>query len=111
MIRVSTRRGKVEIKLRSDRERAAGHGVHPLLLAEAAANLLTNAALDPFGKIPEFKFCAAKVETSPAGPQLGGANKIAARRLVDGCRGVYAIDRRRRPPTLGTGALQDMLLP
>jgi formate dehydrogenase major subunit len=29
---------------------------------EAAANLLTNPALDPFGKIPEFKYCAAKIE-------------------------------------------------
>jgi formate dehydrogenase major subunit len=29
---------------------------------EAAANILTNPALDPFGKIPEFKFCAARVE-------------------------------------------------
>ena len=29
---------------------------------EAAANMLTNPQLDPFGKIPEFKFCAAKVE-------------------------------------------------
>ena len=31
-------------------------------IVEAAANLLTNPALDPFGKIPEFKYCAAKVE-------------------------------------------------
>ena len=29
---------------------------------EAAANILTNSALDPFGKIPEFKFSAVKVE-------------------------------------------------
>ena len=34
----------------------------PFAYVEAAANLLTNPALDPFGKIPEFKFCAAKVE-------------------------------------------------
>jgi formate dehydrogenase major subunit len=34
----------------------------PFCYAEAPANLLTNAALDPFGKIPEFKFCAARVE-------------------------------------------------
>jgi formate dehydrogenase major subunit len=32
---------------------------------EAAANLLTNPALDPFGKIPEFKYCAAKLEAIP----------------------------------------------
>ncbi len=34
----------------------------PFAYVEAAANLLTNPALDPFGKISEFKFCAAKVE-------------------------------------------------
>jgi formate dehydrogenase major subunit len=66
MIRVSTRRGKVDIKLRSDRDVPQGMVFIPFCFAEAAANLLTNAALDPFGKIPEFKFCAAKVETSPA---------------------------------------------
>src|SRR5882672_7330982 len=66
MIRVRTRRGKVDIKLRSDRDVPQGMVFIPFCFAEAAANLLTNAALDPFGKIPEFKFCAAKVETSPA---------------------------------------------
>ncbi len=65
MIRVSTRRGAVDIKLRSDRDVPQGMVFIPFCFAEAAANLLTNAALDPFGKIPEFKFCAAKVETSP----------------------------------------------
>jgi formate dehydrogenase major subunit len=34
----------------------------PFAYVEAAANRLTNPALDPFGKIPEFKYCAAKVE-------------------------------------------------
>jgi formate dehydrogenase major subunit len=34
----------------------------PFCYAEAAANILTNPQLDPVGKIPEFKFCAAKVE-------------------------------------------------
>ena len=34
----------------------------PFAFVEAAANLLTNPALDPFGKIPEFKYCAARVE-------------------------------------------------
>ena len=37
-------------------------GSNPFAHVEAAANLLTNPKLDPFGKIPEFKFCAAKVE-------------------------------------------------
>jgi len=34
----------------------------PFAYVEASANLLTNSALDPFGKIPEFKYCAARVE-------------------------------------------------
>src|SRR5579871_231656 len=62
MIRVATRRGAIEIKLRSDGDVPAGMIFIPFCFAEAAANLLTNPALDPFGKIPEFKFCAAKVE-------------------------------------------------
>ena len=38
----------------------------PFCYVEAAANLLTNSALDPYGKIPEFKFCAARVEKATA---------------------------------------------
>jgi len=60
-IRLETRRGAVEVKVRSDRDVPAGMVFMPFCYAEAAANLLTNPALDPFGKIPEFKFCAARV--------------------------------------------------
>ena len=60
-VRVETRRGAIELKARSDRDVPAGLVFVPFCFAEAAANLLTNAALDPFGKIPEFKFCAARV--------------------------------------------------
>ena len=38
----------------------------PFAYVEAAANLLTNAALDPFGKIPEFKYCAVAVQALPS---------------------------------------------
>ena len=38
----------------------------PFCFAEAAANLLTNPQLDPMGKIPEFKFCACRIETVAA---------------------------------------------
>ncbi|MFZ5789642.1 MAG: formate dehydrogenase subunit alpha [Pseudomonadota bacterium] len=65
MIRVATRRGTIDIKLRSDRDVPTGMVFIPFCYAEAAANILTNPALDPFGKIPEFKFCAARVEVSP----------------------------------------------
>ncbi|MGI9419205.1 MAG: formate dehydrogenase subunit alpha [Geminicoccaceae bacterium] len=61
-IRVVTRRGAIEIMARADRAVAEGMIFIPFCYAEAAANILTNPQLDPFGKIPEFKFCAAKVE-------------------------------------------------
>ncbi|MBV8913770.1 MAG: molybdopterin-dependent oxidoreductase, partial [Acetobacteraceae bacterium] len=60
-IRLETRRGAVQVKVRSDRDVPTGMVFMPFCYAEAAANLLTNPALDPFGKIPEFKFCAARV--------------------------------------------------
>jgi formate dehydrogenase major subunit len=61
-VRVTTRRGTIELKARSDSAVAPGQVFIPFCYAEAAANILTNPQLDPFGKIPEYKFCAAKVE-------------------------------------------------
>ncbi|MGD8674135.1 MAG: formate dehydrogenase subunit alpha, partial [Thiogranum sp.] len=62
MIRVSTRRGILELRARADGAVPSGMVFIPFCYAEAPANVLTNQALDPFGKIPEFKFCAARVE-------------------------------------------------
>ncbi|HTS41610.1 MAG TPA: formate dehydrogenase subunit alpha, partial [Xanthobacteraceae bacterium] len=62
MIRVTTRRGEIELASRQDDAIPDGVVFIPFAFVEAAANLLTNPALDPFGKIPEFKYCAAKVE-------------------------------------------------
>jgi formate dehydrogenase major subunit len=62
MVRVSTRRGTVELAVRQDDGIPDGVVFIPFAYVEAAANLLTNPALDPFGKIPEFKYCAARVE-------------------------------------------------
>ncbi len=61
-IRVSTRRGAIELKARADNAVPPGMVFIPFCFAEAAANLLTNPQLDPFGKIPEYKFCAARIE-------------------------------------------------
>ena len=63
MVRVSTRRGVIELRARADGAVPSGMVFIPFCYAEAPANVLTNQALDPFGKIPEFKFCAARVET------------------------------------------------
>ncbi len=64
IVRVSTRRGVIELKCRADAAVPEGMVFIPFCYAEAPANVLTNPALDPFGKIPEFKFCAARVEAS-----------------------------------------------
>jgi formate dehydrogenase major subunit len=61
-IRVTTRRGDIELTARADNAVPQGMIFIPFCYAEAPANVLTNPALDPFGKIPEFKFCAARVE-------------------------------------------------
>ena len=71
MVRVTTRRGTVELNSRQDDAIPDGVVFIPFAYVEAAANMLTNPALDPFGKIPEFKFCAAKVEA--IGPQMEAA--------------------------------------
>jgi len=62
MIRVSTRRGSIELLAREDVDVPAGVIFIPFCYVEASANMLTNAALDPVGKIPEFKFCASRIE-------------------------------------------------
>mgnify|MGYP003451369046 CR=1 FL=1 len=60
-VRVSSRRGQIELAARLDPALAEGQAFIPFAYSEAAANLLTNAALDPFGKIPEFKYCAVAI--------------------------------------------------
>ncbi len=62
MIRLSTRRGSIVIMARMDRAVSPDMVFLPFAYVEAAANILTNPAVDPFGKIPEFKFSAVKVE-------------------------------------------------
>ena len=51
---------------RADDSSPRGAVFVPFCYYEAAINKLTNAALDPFGKIPEFKYCAVRLA-------LGGA--------------------------------------
>jgi len=61
-VRVDTRRGGISLRVRQDGAVPEGALFIPFCFAEAPANFLTNPQLDPFGKIPEFKFCAARVE-------------------------------------------------
>ena len=70
LVRLTTKRGSIDIMAREDRAVSPDMVFLPFAFVEAAANLLTNSAVDPFGKIPEFKFSAVKVEKV--------ANQIAA---------------------------------
>ncbi len=60
-VTVETRRGSITLFAREDPRMPEGAVFVPFCFVEAAANRLTHSALDPFGKIPEFKYCAARV--------------------------------------------------
>jgi predicted molibdopterin-dependent oxidoreductase YjgC len=62
LLRVSTRRGEITAKARISDQAIRGTIFIPFHFAKAAANKLTNAALDPVAKIPEFKVCAVRIE-------------------------------------------------
>ena len=61
LLTIESRRGALSVATRVDEGIQPGVLMMPFTYHEAAANILTNDALDPFGKIPEFKFCAIRV--------------------------------------------------
>ena len=63
-VRLTTKRGSIEIMARADRAVSPDMVFLPFAYVEAAANILTNPAVDPYGKIPEFKFSAVRVEAA-----------------------------------------------
>jgi formate dehydrogenase major subunit len=72
VITVQSRRGRVTIRVRRDDGTPQGTVFIPFAYYEAAANLMTNAALDPFGKIPEFKYCAVVIRAGGKLPKNVG---------------------------------------
>jgi formate dehydrogenase major subunit len=75
LITIESRRGKVSLYARADESSPHGAVFVPFCFYEAAINKLTNSALDPFGKIPEFKYCAVRLTlggTPPAQISFGG---------------------------------------
>jgi len=76
VVTVESRRGIISLYARADDGIPRGAVFIPFCFYEAAANLLTNPALDPIGKIPEFKYCAVKVmkggEMTPRSSYGGG---------------------------------------
>jgi formate dehydrogenase major subunit len=63
-VTVRSRRGSIRLPVRASDGVQVGSVFIPFHFREASANVLTNDALDPFGKIPEFKFCAVKLEVN-----------------------------------------------
>jgi len=68
-VTMETRRGQVTAQARVDDTVGRGSVFIPFAFVEAAANVLTNPVLDPFGKIPEYKYCAVRLR--PAAGELG----------------------------------------
>ena len=64
LLTIASRRGEITTYARADDGLRRGEIFIPFCYQEAAANLLTNEALDPYGKIPEFKYCAVRVSVN-----------------------------------------------
>jgi len=75
IITVASRRGSISLYARADDGIPRGAVFIPFAYYEAAANLLTNPALDPVGKIPEFKYCAVKLTKGGVEPGDPGYGK------------------------------------
>jgi formate dehydrogenase major subunit len=75
LVTVESRRGKISLFARMDEGTPRGALFIPFCYYEAAANLLTNPVLDPFGKIPEFKYCAVRLTRGGARPGDQGYGK------------------------------------
>ncbi len=84
VITVASRRGEIALYARADDGTPRGAVFIPFAFYEAAANLLTNPVLDPFGKIPEFKYCAVKVSKGGARPGDPGYGKGGTLKLMYG---------------------------
>jgi formate dehydrogenase major subunit len=80
IVTIESRRGAVSLYARADDSSPPGAVFVPFCYYEAAINKLTNSALDPFGKIPEFKYCAVRVSVGGSEPQsssFGGGQVLA----------------------------------
>jgi formate dehydrogenase major subunit len=80
VLTIASRRGSISLYARADDGTPRGAVFVPFCYYEAAANMLTNPVLDPFGKIPEFKYCAVNVTSGGDVPErmsFGGGTLLA----------------------------------
>ncbi len=82
LARVSSRRGTIVLETRHSYREARGNCFIPFHFREAAANLLTIDEIDPLGKIPEFKFCAVRIEAAAAQDRPASAGEAAPQARV-----------------------------
>ncbi|HYE41076.1 MAG TPA: formate dehydrogenase subunit alpha [Ramlibacter sp.] len=75
VVTVESRRGRISLYARADDGTPRGAVFIPFAYYEAAANMLTNPKLDPFGKIPEFKYCAVRLQAGGERPGDPGYGK------------------------------------
>jgi formate dehydrogenase major subunit len=86
LITIQSRRGKVSLYARADESSPHGAVFVPFCFYEAAINKLTNSALDPFAKIPEFKYCAVRLSlggTAPLQSSFGGGQILESVTAVE----------------------------
>jgi formate dehydrogenase major subunit len=81
VVTIESRRGAVSLYARVEEGTPRGAVFVPFCYYEAAINKLTNPALDPFAKIPEFKYCAVRVKAGGSAPQQGsfGGGQLLSR--------------------------------
>jgi formate dehydrogenase major subunit len=84
LVTVESRRGVLSAHARLDAGTPPGTVFMPFAFVEAAANMLTNPALDPFGKIPEFKYCAVRVRAGGEAVAEPGYGRAAEAELIAG---------------------------
>jgi formate dehydrogenase major subunit len=82
LVTLKSRRGQVTLYARADDSSPRGAVFVPFCYYEAAINRLTNAALDPFAKIPEFKYCAVHLSLGGEAPVQGSYGGGQAQRAV-----------------------------
>ena len=88
VITIQSRRGKVSLYARDDESSPHGAVFVPFCFYEAAINKLTNSALDPFAKIPEFKYCAVRVTLGRPAPGAVEFRRRSDSRARHGRRGL-----------------------
>lgn len=79
VLTIASRRAEISLDAGADDGMPRGAVLVPFCYHEAAANLLTNPVLDPFGRLPEFKYCAVKATpggTVPERLSFGGGSLL-----------------------------------